>query len=356
VKVRRFEVERSCSAEALVGFKHCRVGPLNSLKEVNAGMKASPEGRVDEGRVWLLPHPGVERSPKNGENVCPWPEGDRHGRKFLQVDGCAIMQSGQRAHGDMCVWAEYEAPTHARPVDAKGRGPRFVQTPLITVGFPEMNTDPWIFHPGFVWSICKHKAEWQSPPEPGGPRQPLPGDMVLFGSPVQNSREQWDWVLDTVVVVKRRLSGPTAGILKNSYGKLVEPALRGQTDPLPLPFVGQPHDSAAHYSFAPCKPAAEGKSAYFERPSISALFAELRLDHSGKRPSPASAMALSQCRPEAGMDEFWKALTQLIWTRELALGVDFDLPAIRVLGPGATAAVPDSEVKSAPRRKRSRAA
>jgi hypothetical protein len=218
-----------------------------------------------------------------------------------------------------------------------------------------MQSDPWIFHPGFVWSSCKHESGWQWPPQPGDARQPQAGDLVLFGSPIQSANEQWEWVLDTVVVVRRRLPGANASSLKSSYGKLVEPALRDPREPA-LPFVGQPHEAAAHYSFAPCKPAAEGNRACFERPTITSLFKELRLSANGKHPSPASGMALTLCRPEAGLDEFWKRLTDLVWSQGLALGVDFDLPAIRVLSREPAQPEAQSERRSGARRKRARAA
>jgi hypothetical protein len=320
-------------------------GTAQLVTDVNSGNKPG-----DEGRVWLLPHAGGERVPGSGENVCPWPEEpEQHGRKFLQVHGCAIQRSGDTVHGEVCVWAEYEAPTHARPVESEGQGPRFVQTPLITVSQPAADTDPWIFHPGFVWSTCRHESTWHCPPQPGDPRQPLPGDIVLFGSPLRGAHGKTDWVLDTVVVVKRRLSGPTASGLKNPYLKLVQPALRQADAPL-LPFVGQPHERAARYSFAPCKLAAHGRDACFERPSINALLGDLRLA-TGERPI-AALTGLAMCRPDGGLDRFWKSLTELIWSRGLALGADFDLPAIRVVAP----APAPRETKSAARKRRARAA
>ena len=251
-------------------------------------------------------------------------------------------------HGEVCVWAEYEAPTHARPVHSEGQGPRFVQTPLITVSQPRAETDPWIFQPGFVWSTCGQESDWQSGLQPDDPSQPQPGDMVLFGSPMPGRRGKIDWVLDTVVVLRRRLPGPTAGQLKNPYGKLVEPALRGQSPSL-LPFVGQPHERAAHFSFAPCKLSKNGEDGCFERPSISELFDALRLETSGERPSAAPGLGLAACRPGAGLDRFWQQLTGLVWSHGLALGADFDLPAIRVLND-------TRESKSGARKKRARAA
>lgn len=300
----------------------------------------------DEARVWLAPHEGVERVPVQGDSVCPWPEPRQHARKFLQVHGCAIQKSGQTLHGEVCVWAEYEAPTHARPVHSEGQGPRYVQTPLITVSEPQAETDPWIFQPGFVWSTWGQENAGHSALQADDPSQPQPGDMVLFGSPMPGRRGKVDWVLDTVVVLRRRLPGPTAGQLKNPYGKLVEPALRGQSTSL-LPFVGQPHERAAHFSFAPCKLTTSRDDGCFQRPNISELFDELRLENGGERPS--AAVALAACRPDAGLDRFWQQLTGLVWSHGLALGADFDLPAIRVLNA-------NRESKSAARKRRARAA
>ena len=173
---------------------------------------------------------------------------------------------------------------------------------------------------------------------------------MLFGSPVPGDRDALDWVLDTVLVVKRRLSS-NAGSLRNHYGKLVKPALRGQEQ---LPFVGQPHGGAPRFSFAPCKPG-DGSRVPFQRPSVTALFRELRANDTGKCPTVAQAQSLTPCRPNAGLERFWQSLTQLIWSEGLALGADFDLPAIRVLGPDAPpASVRQS--KSSARRKRARAA
>jgi hypothetical protein len=300
----------------------------------------------DEARVWLAPHQGVERVPQQGDSVCPWPKPRQHARKFLQVHGCSIQRSGRTLHGEVCVWAEYEAPTHARPVHSEGRGPRYVQTPLITVSEPQAETDPWIFQPGFVWSTCGQDSP--SGLELDGPCQPQPGDMVLFGSPMHGRRGKVEWVLDTVVVLRRRLPGPTAGQLKHPYGKLVEPALRSRSRSL-LPFVGEPHERAARFSFAPCKLATSRDDGCFERPNISELFDELRLESNGARPSAAVGTALAPCRTRAGLDRFWQQLTGLVWSHGLALGADFDLPAIRVLNA-------DRESKSAARKKRARAA
>jgi hypothetical protein len=294
----------------------------------------------DVGRVWLLPHPGGERRPKRGNLLCHWPEGSTHARKFLQVDGVALSGSGESVRGKLGVWTEYEAPTRALRVKRIGRGPEFVHTPSSPVLHPEMNTDPWIFQPGFVWSICRQPSEWRSPARPG--------DIVLFGSSVTSAHGQKDWVLDTVMVVKKRLSGTTDPALKDAYRELVAPTLLAAQ-----PFVGQRHKAETSFSFAPCQVAAAEKGAHFERPSINALLGELSLVNSGKRPSPGLNMALAACHPDAGMDEFWKRLVALVFRQGLLLGLRFDLPAIDVLR---RQPLPELQVAAPPGRRRSRAA
>jgi hypothetical protein len=298
----------------------------------------------EAGRVWLLPHPGGERRPKRGQILCHWPEGNTHARKFLQVDGVALSSEGKSVRGKMVVWTEYEAPTYAQRLARGGGGPEFVHTPSSPVLHPEMKTDPWIFQPGFVWSICRQPNPWRSPARPG--------DLVLFGSSVASSHGAKNWVLDTVMVVKERLSGSRCPGLKESFQELVEPTLNGLDV---KPFLGRQYRPDIAFSFAPCLPVS-GKVTSFERPSINALLGELTLINSGKPPSPGHATTLAACRAEGGAEAFWKRLAGFVHERGLLLGLRFDLPAISVLNPPAAPAAPTPESSRSARRKRRHAA
>lgn len=158
----------------------------------------------------------------------------------MQVDGCGVSRSGKKSEGTVGVWAEYEPPTDATPVAHVGREPRFVQTPRASIPFENMNTDPWIFQPGFVWSICRHRPSWQCPPSAAccarglENRCPQPGDIVLFGSAMAPASNNPEWVLDTVLVVKKKLSGTSDRALEAPYQKLA-PTLQGAT-----PYLGAP--------------------------------------------------------------------------------------------------------------------
>jgi hypothetical protein len=304
------------------------------------------------GRVWLLAHPGRERVPPRGEAQCSWPsEQGPHRRKFMQLDGRGISKSGQITKSPMGVWLEYEAPSDATRVTPVGRGPRYIQTPSTTVGSPTLNTDPWVFHPGFAWSICRHRPSWQCPPRgeccsrEGGGRCPQPGDIVLFGSSMNATDSQRDWVLDTVLVVERRLGQMNEPALRAPYPALVAPTLLHAR-----PYLGRKYAADTAFSFSPCKPGGDAEDFTFERPSIRALLQELKRVRTGQRPSPASAMALTECQPDAGMDKFWNRLTKLVWAKGLLLGVQFELPRIVVSGAASVAPSSSCEPTGSPRK------
>jgi hypothetical protein len=283
-----------------------------------------------QSRVWLLPHPGAERRPARGRSHCSWPPASgKHRRKFLQVEGAGISKSGARVESSMGVWTEYEAPTDAVPLGNAERWPDHIQTPCTPVAHPTLNTDPWIFQPGFVWSICGHGARWACPPAARCCERkacPQPGDIVLFGSSRGSRKRPRDWILDTVVVLERKLDSLNDDALQAPYRSLVEPTLRGAR-----PYLGKKWEDGAPFSFAPCR-AGGADDCRFARPSIKELFDKLRLVSSGRAPS-LGLQVLTGCRPKSGgVDELWEQLTQIVWGQGLLLGVRFDLPEIRVLG------------------------
>jgi hypothetical protein len=170
---------------------------------------------------------------------------------------------------------------------------------------------------------------------------------VLFGSTLRPAVGNWDWVLDTVVVVNRRLDEPRGRALKVPYGSLVE---RAPGMASVKPYLGKKYETGTLFSFAPCKPSRTDAVVTFERPSIRELFPELTLVTTGEPPSLALAMTLTRCLPNTKIDKFWKHLTELVWDQGLQLGVQFEVPKIRVLGSPSEPSAPNCDGACSPKR------
>src|SRR5437867_57816 len=124
-------------------------------------------------KVVLLPHPGGERLPPRGTLRVEWPSGGGHARKFVRARGDWAISTGASGSGWLEFWTEYEGPTVCELLPSHVVTPRAVHSIDSKPGRASLNTDPWVFHPGFVWSVCRHSAltaEIQN------------GDLVLFGS------------------------------------------------------------------------------------------------------------------------------------------------------------------------------
>ena len=250
----------------------------------------------------------------------------KHARKFLRAEGEALTRSGTKKNGTMEAWVEYEAPTRVVS-DTPGGDPRCIHQVHNQVSAPTdpcHNTDPWVFHPGFVWSICMHKKVWQEPPKPG--------DIVLFASAkVKESR----WFLDTVFVIDKRMGAKPVPAGAN-YTNLVDKALRNVGYD---PFVGRPVETMTRpFSFAPCKKVTGSGVAGFPRPCINDLLSQLRM-RSGTAPSSPHIQSLVRCCPEGGLIHFWNNLIDLISKEdELLFGTSFELPRMTITnGPSSSA-------------------
>lgn len=263
-------------------------------------------------QIILVPHPAGERLPKveGGQRVDWPPQEGPHRRKFLCLDGSWKGMRGTPASGAVYVWGEYEAPTFCewQPTDGEEM-PQAVQRIDPHPGPAMLNTDPWIFYPGFVWTWCRHN-------QIGRTRQINPGDIILFGSSIGSSTKR-HWVLDTVVVVKKRLAqGIRPSRFGSGYERLVAP-----TVPLKdiQPVVGRPFQRIEEpFSFVPASP--EGP---FSRPRIDDLLGTLRkLDDD--IPSVNNTRGLAIC-PTDNIDKFWRDLLDVVTEQKLVFGISFKL-------------------------------
>lgn len=291
----------------------------------------------NERRVLLLPHPGKERLPDEGRLtgdffLCNWPKGSRHKkkhrRKFMQIKGQWHDLHGHEGEELLEMWTEYEAPTTAEALIGKKPGEaRYVHKIIQEVGKPTLNTDPWMFYPGFVWTTCRHeKAN-------GATEVPSEGDIVLFGSSVGGA-----WVLDTVLVIDDRQNG----IPKGKFGAEYDALVGSNVKLTERPFIGKRfQDIRTPFSFVPCKHAGNGH-APFARPRMNHLFEKLR--RKGKDtpiPSVGNSQALTFTYPAKGIATFWSELLRLIDKQGLVMGTLFKHPGIITIGAGSWRKKPD---------------
>ena len=260
-------------------------------------------------KIIILPHPGGERLPSRRSNRVPWPPfGAAHRRKFLQAPGEWALSTGESGDSLLEFWGEYEGPTFCSRLPP-GRGlPQAVHSIDPRPEPPTRNTDPWVFHQGFVWSLCRHKNLPTIVPS---------GTVVLFGSTVSG-----EWLLDTVFVVNRRIAG-VAGKIGGPYDRLVLPTIPGAFQP----FIGIPYTTAAElFSFVPAR-RIDNEHKPFRRPSMNSLFSLLRKGTDRQPPSPRNAQGLAVCTAIGGVRSFWNALVRETEEAGLVLGTLFHHPS-----------------------------
>lgn len=260
-------------------------------------------------RVLLLPHPGGERGPAGQSGHVPWPkDGVPHRRKFIRAGG-TYVKDGKSTMGMLHSWIEYEAPTRvvARHEVRASELPRFTQQIEFRAGHGggKLNTDPWVFSPGFVWAICRHRSLRR--------QQPASGDLVLFGSSVKGR-----WLLDTVFVVDYRRTCPPYPQDSEAFERLVRQPLNQR---LLRPFFGKPFSSREEpFSFIPAS--VKGP---FSRPCIDDLLPNLQRE-CGLSPSSKNSQALTWTTPRVSSQRFWRSLTELVEGSGLVLGLGLHHP------------------------------
>lgn len=259
-------------------------------------------------KIILLPHPGAERLPSRGSNRVPWPPSEAgHRRKFLRTFGEWALSSGESGKSWLEFWGEYEGPTLCTRLP-QGRGlPQWVHSIDPNPEAPTRNTDPWVFHPGFVWSLCRHNSLLANLPT---------GTVVLFGSTVEG-----EWLLDTIMVVERRMAG-VPGAIGGVYDRLVLPTIDREF----RPFIGMAHTSNSEFfSFVPAA-LVDTKDRPFRRPSLNSLFPLLRTK-GNRQPSPKNAQGLAICTASGGVRSFWSTLVKQIEQAGLVLGTHLHHPS-----------------------------
>jgi hypothetical protein len=294
-----------------------------------------------ESHIILVPHPGAEAEPTRetkGSGPVPWNTTKSHRRKFLECGGEYLrLPDGPAESGTLRFWCEYEPPTVATRLSGGTNPPTWVNTieqwpPLAEEGATprcgeagsRQNTDPWIWSPGFVWTICRHHHRGRLSPMV---RELAAPDLVLFGS-VSKGR----WLLDTVLVVGDEVRAPQtppairAAHRDATYAAAVLDCLDDAFDEW-RPIPGRAYElGAPAFSFVPALVSSAGPS-QFERPDVAQLLGTLRKGD-GRPPAVNSAQAATRCTFEGGASAFWTQVADHVRSRGLVLGVSFEFPVM----------------------------
>jgi hypothetical protein len=185
-------------------------------------------------------HPGPEHGPnKRGGNHKSWNTGS-HKRKFLLTEGEYIVENECR-NGELVFWGEWEPPSHVEQFAVRGIPsrlfPRWLHRPYLPAKLPNadgyeadyQNTDPYVFDDNFKYFLCKqYKAKNKALTKLSKLDR---GALILFGSTINQNKEDAFFQLDTVFVVSEFIeydtSDPNAlsnlGIYKDSVFKMAFP-------------------------------------------------------------------------------------------------------------------------------------
>lgn len=284
-------------------------------------------------RVFILPHSAAERSPQGGSVECSWPTAEaEHARKFLETRGTWLARvDGTASCGELKIWCEYEAPTAAAAIHQEtSQHPAWVHridlSALRTIASAgasrrHLNTDPWVWDSGFIWSVCRHFTSTKKL-RPAVARLGA-GDIVLFGSS-RGGR----WLLDTVLVAAEPpIRCKQAHVAIPSLGAAYRECVSEPLGVLRLPLAivrGVPHGAGAGpFSFVPALPSGARKS--FARIDITSIVEQVQL-HGGRLASAGNARALASGTYPGGNRQIWSELAQRTIDAGLVLAVSFEHP------------------------------
>jgi len=162
-------------------------------------------------------HPGVVHEPnynivKNQQLPChyEWNKGNGHKRKFVEGEGEYLTGSIGKwqinSTKTLRYWCEAEWNTNCKQIVHHPSSPQlpqfyhtFVSKRQEKPGNNGLGTDPYIFGDYFKYVICRQikNSSLQNLSQ---------DDIILFGSCKMNSSKQFDFYIDTVFVVEKRLT------------------------------------------------------------------------------------------------------------------------------------------------------
>ena len=178
-----------------------------------------------------FPHPGDEHDRDSGSHWNPLCSSNGkkcdHRRKFMQLSGAWIDESGATRRGEMRAWGEWEAESEVIHEfnHPNSLHPCYPWRPYWSRRNDYSglhNTDPFIFGERFLYSNCGQPVSNKA-----GLKRLGDGSVIAFGS----CRER-KWVLDTVFVVKDSIDYDPRDLRERLEGEASETFLNVTGEPL----------------------------------------------------------------------------------------------------------------------------
>lgn len=154
--------------------------------------------------VVRIPHPRNEHGiDDKALSLKCWNTKKYHRRKFLRTHGAYVNRDGKKKNGEILFWGEWEPQSRVEKIrraraksDQVKDGPRFIHEPFWEK-YDEctslQNTDPFVFGSNFRYARCQQRGQLKCLDK---------GSVILFGSSIKRAPLRYDFVLDTVLVVK----------------------------------------------------------------------------------------------------------------------------------------------------------
>lgn len=167
-------------------------------------------------KIVQFTHPGPEHEPdkRNGIHKS-WNTKD-HKRKFLLSRGQYVSHNNLN-DGNLAFWGEWEPPSHVKKIAEQPSKyhPHWLHRPYLPSTYPEpgddglQNTDPCVFGNEFRYFICKQGKNKTTTKHCIKTETIIltslarldEGSLILFGSTINQNKEDAFFQLDTVFVV-----------------------------------------------------------------------------------------------------------------------------------------------------------
>lgn len=235
------------------------------------------ENMITEKRcIVQFSHPGGEHNPDRGKDYKSWNKG-KHKRKFMLAKGDFVENDKIVKDELLLFWGEWEPDSKVIKRLQKTRGdyPKYIYSPLLQniPIYKRQNTDPFIFSEEFYYFCCKQTKRNGQITQMA---KLANGSIILFGSTINQGKDDAYFALDTVFVVRDYLEYNSSNYQERLKGKVSDDFFNVSIESVYHSFeysrcyIGATfaNKTEGMYSFVPCQKY-ENDSIGFERVKLT---------------------------------------------------------------------------------------